>query len=301
MHAEAAGNLSGMNAQFLLSQLVNGVGNGLIYFLIAVGFTLVFGLMNFVNFAHGAFFLIGSYLAFDLVDRGASFWVALLVAPVLAAVLAALVERLLLRRLYRMPHTYQIVATFALAIGVQELVTLVWGPNQFTLAPPAGLSETVDLGGFDYPSYRIFVVALTAVLALALWILLERTRFGAMLRAGSEDTDMVASLGVHIFRLFSITFAGAAALAALAGVLSAPMRSISPTAGSEVLALAVVVVVVGGIGSYAGAFLAALAIAEVQAIAVVYAPATGDVVIYVLMAVVLLLRSDAIARRFARA
>lgn len=290
-----------MNAQFLLSQLVNGVGNGLIYFLIAVGFTLVFGLMNFVNFAHGAFFLIGSYLAFDLIGRGASFWVALLVAPAVAALLATLIERLLLRRLYRMAHTYQIVATFALAIGVQELVTLYWGPNQFTLAPPAGLTETVDLGGFSYPSYRIFVVALTVVLAFALWLLLERTRFGALLRAGSEDADMVASLGVNIFRLFSATFAGAAALAALAGVLSGPMRSINPTVGSEILALAVVVVVVGGIGSYLGALLAALAIAEVQAVAVVFAPATGDVVIYLLMAVVLLLRSDVIARRFARA
>lgn len=290
-----------MNAQFLLSQFINGVGNGLIYFLIAIGFTLVFGLMNFVNFAHGAFFLIGAYLAFDLLERGSSFWVALLVAPVIAAVLAALVERLLLRRMYRMSHTYQIVATFALAIGVQELVTLIWSPNQFTLSPPDGLTETVDLGGFAYPSYRIFVVALTVVLALALWLLLDRTRFGAMLRAGSEDTDMVASLGVNIFRLFSVTFAGAAALAALAGVLSGPMRSISPTAGSEILALAVVVVVVGGIGSYLGALAAALVIAEVEAMAVVFAPSTGDVVIYVLMAVVLLLRSNVIARRFVRA
>lgn len=290
-----------MDAQFLLSQFINGVGNGLIYFLIAIGFTLVFGLMNFVNFAHGAFFLIGSYLAFDLLGRGSSFWVALLVAPVIAAVLAALVERLLLRRMYTMSHTYQIVATFALAIGVQEIVTLIWSPNQFTLSPPDGLTETVDLGGFSYPSYRIFVVALTVVLALALWLLLERTRFGAMLRAGSEDTDMVASLGVNIFRLFSITFAGAAALAALAGVLSGPMRSISPTAGSEILALAVIVVVVGGIGSYVGALVAALVIAEVEAMAIVFAPSTGDVVIYVLMAIVLLLRSDTIMRRFARA
>jgi branched-chain amino acid transport system permease protein len=290
-----------MDPQLLVSQFINGLGNGLIYFLIAVGFTLVFGLMNFVNFAHGAFFLLGAYVAYEVIGRGVSFWLALLIAPVVVGLVAALVERLLLRRLYRMSHTYQIVATFALAIGVQEAVTLIWGPNQFTLNAPDGLRTTVDLAGVAYPVYRVFVVVLTAAIAVVLWLVLERTRFGAMLRAGSEDTDMVASLGINIFRLFSVTFAGAAALAALAGVLSGPMRGLSPTSGSDILGLAVVVVVVGSIGSYGGALVAALVIAEVQSLAIVVAPSAGDVVIYVLMAAVLLVRSDVVAGRFARA
>lgn len=290
-----------MDSQLLLSQFINGLGNGLIYFLIAVGFTVVFGLMNFVNFAHGAFFLLGAYIAYEVVGRGVSFWWVLVLAPLLVGGVAAVVERLLLRRLYRMSHTYQIVATFALAIGVQELVTLYWGANQFTLTPPEALQSTVDLGATLYPVYRVFVVALTLALALGLWLLLERTRFGAMLRAGSEDTEMVASLGINIFRLFSVTFAAAAGLAALAGVLSGPMRSLGPTSGSEVLALAVVVVVVGGIGSYTGAFVAALVIAEVQSLAIVVAPAAGDVVIYVLMAAVLLAKSDVVMGRLSRA
>ena len=290
-----------MDTQLLLSQFINGLGNGLIYFLLAVGFTMVFGLMNFVNFAHGAFFLLGAYTAYEVVGRGVSFWWVLLLAPLIVGGIAAVVERLLLRRLYRMSHTYQIVATFALAIGVQELVTLVWGANQFTLRPPEALSSTVNLGVTVYPMYRVFVVVLALALALGLWLLLEKTRFGAMLRAGSEDTEMVASLGINIFRLFSVTFAAAAGLAALAGVLSGPMRSLGPTSGNEVLALAVVVVVVGGIGSYVGAFFAALVIAEVQSLAILVAPAAGDVVIYVLMAVVLLAKSDLVLGRLSRA
>lgn len=290
-----------MDSQLLLSQFINGLGNGLIYFLIAVGFTVVFGLMNFVNFAHGAFFLLGSYIAYELMRRGVSFWWVLLVGPVVVGGVAAVIERLLLRRLYRMSHTYQIVATFALAIGVQELVTLYWGANQFTLNAPDALRHTVDIGATVYPAYRVFVVLLTLALALGLWLLLERTRFGAMLRAGSEDTEMVSSLGINIFRLFSVTFAAAAALAALAGVLSGPMRSLGPTSGSEVLALAVVVVVVGGIGSYVGAFFAALVIAEVQSLAIIIAPAAGDVIIYVLMAAVLLAKSDVVLGRLTRA
>ncbi len=290
-----------MDGQLVLSQLINGLGNGLIYFLIAVGFTVVFGLMNFVNFAHGAFFLLGAYFAFELLQRGVSFWWAVVIAPVVVAAVAAVIERVLLRRLYRMSHTYQIVATFALAIGVQELVTLYWGPNQFTLSAPEALRGTVDIGFTVYPLYRVFVVALALALAVGLWVLLERTRFGAMLRAGSEDTDMVASLGIDIFKLFSATFAAAAALAALAGVLSGPMRGLGPTAGSEILALAVVVVVVGGIGSYVGAFVAATAIAEVQSLAIIIMPVAGDVVIYVLMAAVLLAKSDAVLGRLARA
>lgn len=290
-----------MSSELLLSQLVNGLGNGLIYFVIAVGFTLVFGLMNFVNFAHGAFVVLGAYFAFELLEREVSFWVALVIAPLAVGAVAVIVERLLLRRLYRMAHTYQIVATIGLAIGVQELCTLIWGPNQFTLPAPESLSTTIEIGATTYPLYRVFVVILTATLALGLWLLLERTRFGAMLRAGSEDADMVSCLGVNIYRLFALTFAGAAFLAALAGVLSGPMRGLSPTSGDSFLGLAVVVIVVGGIGSYVGALVAALTVAEVQSLAIVFAPAFGEVVIYALMAVVLLIKSDFIVGRFTRA
>lgn len=290
-----------MDSTLLLSQVLNGLGNGLIYFLTAVGFTLVFGLMNFVNFAHGAFFVLGAYAAFELTGRGWSLWVVLLVAPFIVAAIAAIAERVLLRRMYRLAHTYQIVATLALAITVQEIVTLVWGANSFTLNAPESLSGTVDVGPVTYPWYRIFVVVLAAALTVLLWVLLERTTFGAKLRAGSERPDMIVCLGVNVFRLFSVTFALAAGLAALAGVLATPMRGMAPVTGNEVLGLAVVVVVIGGIGSFGGTLVAALAVAEVQSIAVIYAPAAGNVIVYVLMALVLLARSDVVMRRLSLA
>lgn len=282
-----------MDQQLLLSQLFNGLGNGLIYFLIAVGFTLVFGLMNFVNFAHGAFFLLGAYAALELTTRGFGLLTALLVAPVAVGIVALVAERFVFRRLYRQDHMYQIVATLAVAILVQEVVTIIWGPETFTLPPPEGLAGVVDLGviGF-YPTYRVFVVVGAAIIAVGLFLLLERTRIGAMLRAGSQDAEMLACLGVNVRRLFSLTFALAAGLAALAGVLSTPMRSITPVSGTEVLVLAVVVVVVGTLGSYVGTLVAAVGVAEVQSVAVAYAPAYGNLVIYVLMAAVLLLRSE---------
>lgn len=281
-----------MDSQLLLSQLFNGLGNGLIYFLIAVGFTLVFGLMNFVNFAHGAFFLLGSYAALELTSRGFGFFTSLLLSPLLVGGVALLAERVLFRRLYGQDHMYQIVATLAVAIMVQEVVTIVWGPFTFTLPPPEGLAGVTRIGPISYPTYRVFVVLGAAVLAVLLFILLERTRLGAMLRAGSQDAEMLAALGVNVKQLFAWTFALAAGLAAVAGALSTPMRSITPTSGTEVLVLAVVVVVVGTLGSYVGTLIAAIGIAEVQSVAVAYAPAYGNLVIYVLMAGVLLVRSD---------
>lgn len=286
-----------MDWHLLLSQLLNGLGNGLIYFLVAVGFTLVFGLMDFVNFAHGAFFVLGAYLAKEALSHEVSFFAALAIAPLATCAVAWLAERLLFRRLYSQPHAYQIVATLALAIIVQELVTLQWGPDTFTLNPPSALTRAVELGPISYPSFRIFVVVLAGVVALVLFAILERTRVGAMLRAGSENATMLGCLGVNVTRLFSLTFVLAAGAAALAGALSAPMRSITPTMGNEVLALAVVVVVVGSLGSYVGTLIAALAVAEVQSVAIAYAPAYGSVIVYMLMAAVLLVRSDALAQR----
>jgi len=290
-----------MDGHLLASQALNGLGNGLIYFLIAVGLTLVFGLMNFVNFAHGSFFLLGAYVANDITSRGGSFWLALLLAPLIVAALAAVLERGLLRYLYTTAHTYQIVATFALAIFIQEAVTLRWGTDEFTMNSPTGLEGAVSILGIPYPSYRILVVGISVVLAIALWLMLERTRFGSILRAGSEDSNMVSSLGINVYGVFALTFSLAAALAAMAGVLSAPMRGITPGVGNEILGLAFVIVVVGQLGSYLGALIAAIAVALVQSLVVIYAPASGNVVIYVLMAAVLLARSDAIQGRFARA
>lgn len=286
-----------MNSQLLISQLINGVGTGLIYFLVAVGFSVVFGLMNFVNFAHGAFFVTGAYFVYDLLGRGLNFWVALLLATLLVAALGLLVEQMALKRLYRVEHSYQIVATFAVALLFQELLTQTWGPNPISAQSPDGLTQTISILGYPYPAYRLFVVLLALVVAAAIFVLIERTRLGAMLRAGSENLQMASVLGLNVGRMFSLTFASAAGLAGLAGALSLPMRGVTPASGNEMLALAVAVVVVGKIGSYRGAFVAALVIGVVQSITVTVAPALGSAVVYALMVVALLARVESVSAR----
>lgn len=286
-----------MDTQLLLTQLLNGIGVGLVYFLIAVGLTLIFGVQHFVNFAHGGFFLLGAYLAYTVTREGLGFWAALLIAPPAVAAIGFAVERLFLRRLYRAEHIYQIVGTFALLLIIRETVIVIWGPFTQTLTAPQVLRGVVDLGGVVYPMYRIFVVCAAGLLALVLWLLLERTRWGALLRAGAESTEMSSALGINVERVFWITFALGAGLAALGGVLAGPMRGITPGTGAEILGLAFVVVVVGGMGSFHGAFVAALLIGVVQSITIAFWPVGGSVIVYLLMALVLLVRTEGLLGR----
>ncbi len=271
-----------------LFQLMNGIGLGMLYFLLAVGLSIVFGLLHFVNFAHGAFYLLGAYLTYDLIERGVDFWAALAIAPLMVGLLAAVTETLLLRRIYHLPHTFHILVTVGLALMVQELVILAWGPVGGNVAPPEALSGAVVLGEFVYPQYRLFVIGLTAVLALALWWLLEGTRLGALVRAGSESTEMVALLGVDIVRVNTAVFALGAGLAGLAGALAAPIRGVEPFMGVEALGIAFVVVVIGGMGSYVGALAAGLLVGVVQSLMTTLWPEGARLMIYLGMALVIL-------------
>src|SRR5450830_1334393 len=223
-----------------LFQILNGLGLGMIYFLIAVGLTIIFGLLNFVNFAHGAFFLLGAYICYTAVSLTGSFWLALLIAPLVVAALAWVIERLLIQRIYHLPHMFQIL-----------------------------VSGLVGLG---------------------LWLLLERTRFGALVRAGSESTETVSLLGTNIFRLFSMTFALGVALAGVAGVLFAPLRGAQPFVGPEILGIAFVVVVIGGMGSFSGALVGGLLVGVVQSLMTTLWPQGASLMIYGAMAVVILVR-----------
>ena len=281
-----------MSTELLLAQLFNGVGVGLVYFLIAVGLTLIFGVQHFVNFAHGGFFLLGAYLAYAMTAQGVNFWVALLVAPPAVALLGFVVERLFLQRLYKVDHMYQIVGTFALLLIIREVVIIIWGPFTQTVTAPVALQGVLEIGPVVYPLYRVFVVCLAGVLAVVLWLLLERTRFGSYLRAGAESNETSSALGINVNRIFWMTFALGVGLAALGGVLASPMRGITPTTGEEILGLAFVVVVVGGMGSFHGAFFAALLIGVVQSVTIGLWPSVGSVVVYLLMALVLLVRTE---------
>ncbi|GJE41991.1 branched-chain amino acid ABC transporter permease [Methylobacterium soli] len=267
-----------------LFQILNGVGLGMLYFLLAVGLSIIFGLLQFVNFAHGAFYLLGAYLAYEMVERGASFWAALPLAALAVGLLAGLTEAVLLRRIYKQPHTFHILVTVGLALVVQEFVIIVWGPIGGNLPAPEALSGVVILGDFVYPEYRLFVIVFTAALAAALWWLLESTRLGAIVRAGSESPENMALLGYDTLRINTAVFALGAGLAGLAGALAAPIRGVEPFMGVEALSIAFVVVVIGGMGSYAGALAAGLVVGIAQSLMATLWPEGARLVIYLGMA-----------------
>lgn len=273
-----------------LFQVLNGLGLGMIYFLISVGLTIIFGLLNFVNFAHGAYFLLGSYLCYTTVTLTGNFWLSLLVGPAAVGALAWLTEKTLIKRVYHLPHTFQILITLGMALIIQEATIMIWGPVGKSVATPELLRGVVSFGDFAYPKYRLFLIVFAALIGFTLWLLLERTRFGALVRAGSEDTETVSLLGTDIFKLFSLTFALGVALAGVAGVLSAPLRGAHPFIGVEVLGLAFVVVVIGGMGSFTGALVGGLLVGLVQSLMTTIWPQGASLMIYGAMATVILLR-----------
>lgn len=287
-----------MSMQLLLFQVLNGLGIGMIYFLLSVGLTLIFGLMRFVNFAHGAFYLAAAYIAYALTLQTGSIWLSLIVAPLLVAALAMVIERALLRHTYRMPHEAQILITFAIALLIQEVVIIAFGPLGQNVPVPSALSGVVFLGPYVYPAYRLFVVGVAVLVAIALWFVVERTKLGSILRAGSESAEMVGLLGINVDRVFMATFALGGALAGLAGVLAAPIRGVEPFMSAEALGIAFVVIVVGGLGTLSGALVGGLLIGLVQSIMSTLWPEGAQLMIYAAMALVILARPAGLLGRF---
>lgn len=273
-----------------LEHLFNGLMLGMIYVLIAIGIGMIFGMMNFVNFGHGAFYALGAYLAYTIGAAGGSFWLALVLAPLLVGILGTAVERTLLQPLHGGEQSLHLLVTFGLALICQELTILIWGPIGKPVSVPAFLRGGVDLGFTVYPRYRVFVVAFTVVVALVLWVCLERTRLGAIIRAGTERAEMVNALGINIGLVFTSVFGLGCAMAGLAGVLAAPLVGVNPSMGMSVILLAFVVVVIGGLSSFAGAVVGGLLVGVVQALSTLYIPAASELVIFLVMAVVLILR-----------
>ncbi len=271
-----------------LFQIINGIGLGMIYFLVAVGLSITLGLLGFVNFAHGMFYLLGAYLTFQIVSWGGSFWAAAVAAPLVVAVLAFTLERAILVRTYKLPHKYLIVATLGIVLIAQEAVVMLWGPLGNGVSVPDSLAGVVSLGNFQYPLYRVFVVAVAAVLAIALWLLLERTTFGALVRAGSESSEMVKLLGVDVRTLTSLTFALGGMIAAVAGVLIAPIRGADPSMSGEALGIAFVVVIIGGMGSFTGSIVAGILVGVVQSVMSTLWSEGAQLMVYVVMTLVLI-------------
>ena len=297
-----------MPATLLLEQSLNGLQFGLMLFLLAAGLTLVFGIMDMINLAHGSLYMIGAYFMASFVQATGSFWLGLPLALIATAIVGALLEMSLLRRLYGRDHLTQVLATFAVILIANELVRIVWGSQPVLLNTPAELSGPVTLpGGMPYASYRLAIIAVGAVVAVLLYLLVTKTRVGMLVRAGASNREMAVAMGVNIRRLFTIVFALGAALCALAGAMLGPIFAVQVGMGENILILAFVVIVIGGIGSVRGAFVGALLVGIVDTsgraflplffstflppqLASGAGPAVASILIYLLMAVVLYFR-----------
>ena len=278
-------------ATFLI-QLLNSVQYGLLLFMLAAGLTLIFGIMGVVNLAHGSFYMLGAYLAFTLAPLfGQNFILMLVAGTVLAALFGYLLEWAFFSYLYQRDHLQQVLMTWALILVFEELRSMLLGNDVHGVNAPDWLSGSIALGSLmSYPVYRLFASVACLVIALALWWLVNRTRLGMMIRAGASNRDMVRGLGINISALYRIVFAGGVALAALAGMIAAPMSSVYPGMGGHVLIVCFVVVVIGGIGSISGALIAALLVGFVDTFGKVFFAELSGIGIYLLMAVVLVWR-----------
>jgi branched-chain amino acid transport system permease protein len=254
-----------VSTQLLLIQALNGLQFGVLLFLVAAGLTLVFGVMDFINLAHGVQYMLGAYFGASLAAATGSFWWALLLALPAALLAGLLLEWLVFRHLYARSHLDQVLATFGVILALNQLVRVLWGSAPLQMPTPALLEGGIALmPGLNYPIYRLAILGAGLATAGLLWLVVERTRVGALIRAGASNAPMVAALGVDINRLFMLVFGCGAMLAGFAGVMAAPILSVEPGMGDTVLILAFVVIVIGGIGSVRGAFIAALLVGVIE-------------------------------------
>src|SRR3954468_19782941 len=273
----------------IIEQVINGLLVGAYYLLIALGLSLIFSLGGLVNLAHGAFYALGAYLAVLLADH-IGFAGALMASPVLVAILGLVVERLLFRRFYRQDPALGLLLTFGLAMVIEQLLRIVFGAAPIPFSIPPLLKGQILLGDFIYSKYRLVMLLLAAVAVGGRWFLLQRTPFGRVVRAGVQNPDMVAALGISLTPYMSAVVAISVALAALAGVLLAPITGVHPAMGAEILTSAFVVVVIGGLGSFRGVVLAALIVGVIRGLTVYFFPAAAEASMYLLMVLVLLIR-----------
>ena len=275
----------------LLQHAFNGLVNGSFYALLALGLAVIFGMLGVVNFAHGAFYMLGAFGAFILLNEaGVSFWVALFVVPLALGVVGMLLERLLVRRLVALDPLYNFLLTFGLTLIFQDLLRMKYGSQPQPYPQPAGLRGTVDLGLFDFPAYQVFVLVFSVMVSVGAWLLLARTRVGMIIRAATERPELTRAMGIDVGRWISPVFGFGIALAALSGVLAAPMRAVSPLMGADLIILVFAVVVIGGLGSIFGSVAAGFLIGMLQALGNVYVPGLATTSVFILMAVVLLWR-----------
>jgi len=282
--------MDGLTLQLLGLQLFTGLALGSIYVLLAVGLSLIFGMLTVVNFAHGAFFMVGAYAGYSLYQYVPNFWLCLVAVPVVTGCIGIVVERFLVRPLYGRGIDYPLLLTFGLAYVMVELIRIQFGKQGLPVDTPESLQGAVDVFVGPFPLYRLFVIGVTALVLAALWLFIEKTSFGLVIRAGARDPVIVRVLGIDISRVWLIVFGIGTGISGLAGYLSAPMQGIAPEMGGNVLIVAFVVTVVGGMGSLTGAVVAGLLIGVVESLTAFMFPEAAKVSMFVIMAFVLLVR-----------
>jgi len=290
----------GVPAQLILGQLLIGAINGAFYAMLAMGLAIIFGLLNIINFAHGAVFMVGAFVAWMLLDWfGIGYWWALLLSPLIVGVLGLVMERTLIRRLYSLDHVYGLLLTFGVTLMLEAVFRNAYGTTGMPYPLPAALSGGINLGFMFLPTYRGWVIVAALVVCVTTWYVIERTSLGATLRAATENAPMVQAFGVNVSRLVMFTYAGGVALAALAGVLAAPIYTVSPAMGSNLVIVVFAVVVIGGMGSIMGAVVTGFGLGLLEGIAKVYYPEGSSMVIFIVMIIVLLARPTGLFGRAA--
>jgi branched-chain amino acid transport system permease protein len=283
--------LFGVPLPALLSQLLLGLVNGSFYAMLSLGLAVIFGLLNVINFAHGALYMMGAFAAFiGVTSFGLNYWAMLVLAPLAVGVFGILVERTMLRRLYRLDHLYGLLLTFGITLLLEGLFRSFYGVSGQTLDVPEALTGATDLGFMILPNYRAWVVAASLAVCLATWFVIEKTSLGATLRAGTENPRLVEAFGVNVPRMVMLTYGFGVALAGLAGVLAAPVINVTPLMGSNLIIVVFAVVVIGGMGSILGAILTGLGLGVIEGLTRVWYPEASEVVVFVVMVIVLLLR-----------
>lgn len=281
----------GVPLQVLLGQLLLGLVNGSFYAVLSLGLAVIFGLLNIINFTHGAFYMLGAFVAWmGLQYLGLNYWLMLFLAPLIVGLFGIIIERLLLRHLYKLDHLYGLLLTFGLTLLIEGLFRSFFGVSGQAYATPKLLQGGVNLGFMFLPIYRAWVVVASVLACVATWFIIEKTRLGALLRAGTENPKLVEAFGINVPLMISLTFGFGVALAGFAGVLAAPILQVSPLMGSNLVIVVFAVVVIGGMGSILGSIVTGLSLGVIEGFTKVFWPEAASTVIFVIMVIVLLLR-----------
>ena len=275
---------------FFITQSLNALSQAALLFFLGVGLTLIFGIMRIVNFAHGTLYMLGAFVGYSVARSTGSFWPALLLAPLGVGGVGALFELAILRRLYRRDASAFLMVTFGLALVLGEIVRLIWGPEALQVEPPQAFAGIVFLAGEPFPTYRLFLIAAGIIIAVAIWQLLDRTRLGLIIRAASQNPEMVSALGIDVNLVRSMVFGIGCSLAGIGGVLAAPLVTASVGMAATMIIDAFVIVIIGGMGSFLGSLIAALLIAFIQVFGEYYLPDFALAFMYLLMLLVLVIR-----------